>query len=209
MNCPLCCSDKVNKHINRNNVDYFLCNDCLLVFMDPEKQMEEEDKKIRYNKHKNNVSDSGYRSFLMELARPSFGLIDNTKECLDYGCGPTKAMETLFHENGFKMDSYDPLFFHTIKQRQYYLITCNEVVEHFSTPKKDMEELLKWVKKGGFLLIGSYLWDSSTDFANWHYLSDPSHVCFYNAETFKFISKSFGLELIQISSDRVLIFKKI
>ena len=121
MNCPLCYSDKIKKKITRDNVDYFLCSDCLLVFMDHKKQMKEEDKKLRYNKHKNDISDLGYRKFLMDLAKPGFKLIDNTKECLDYGCGPTKAMEFLFHENGFKMDSYDPCFFSTKNENDMIL----------------------------------------------------------------------------------------
>ncbi|MEI6092421.1 MAG: methyltransferase domain-containing protein, partial [bacterium] len=150
MNCPLCSSDKTSKHFNRNNTDYFLCSNCDLVFMDHKKHMNDEEKKLRYYKHKNNISDLGYKSFLMELAVPSFKLIDKDKKCLDYGCGPTKAMEQIFRDNGFEMYSYDPCFFPEIEKEEYNLITCNEVIEHFSNPKEELKKLFKLIKKDGF-----------------------------------------------------------
>ncbi len=211
MNCPLCSSDKTNKHFNRNSSDYFLCSNCSLIFMDKQKHINDEEKKLRYDKHKNDISDLGYRNFLMELAVPSFKLIDKSKKCLDYGCGPTKAMEHLFFEHGFKMDSYDPCFFFEIQNKEYDLITCNEVFEHFSNPKEELEKLFKLIKKDGFAVIGTNLWEKdlgvNTDLSTWHYLSDPTHVCFYSTSTFEFISKTFGFQLLEIIDKRVIILK--
>jgi len=185
-----------------------VCSECDLLFMDPLKHPSQDEQKERYKKHKNSVQDAGYKDFLMQVASPCFEFIDKDSECLDYGCGPTKVMEELFKKNGYMMTSYDPFFYPQIPNKKYDLVTCNEVIEHFTFPDKELKKLCDLLKVGAYLAIGTQTWDERIDLKNWHYLTDPTHISIYKRHTLEVIARLFGLVTVGQNDDRVILFRK-
>ena len=209
MKCNLCNSNDVKKHFSRSEVDYFLCDTCKLIFMAPSHHPDLNYCEARYKLHKNDPFDEGYKHFLMELASPCFRLVDKNAKCLDYGCGPAKVMETIFKENGYNMESYDPCFYPELTPGSYDLITCNEVFEHFSFPAAECKRLCGILKDDGILAIGTNMWNSKTDFKTWHYLTDPTHISIYNKQTVTCLAEIFGLKTVEFYGDRLAILKKV
>jgi hypothetical protein len=208
MNCGLCGSKDISRCFNRNNADYFMCAVCGLVFIDHKKHPSVNELRQRYQKHENTPGDQGYRDFLMELASPCFKFIDNKCECLDYGCGPTKIMEVVFENSGYKMESYDPFFYPEIPLKKYDMVTCNEVVEHFFFPIEEFLRIKDIMKSGGYLGIGTYLWDERTDLKTWHYLTDITHTSIYSSRSIGYLARLLGLEVIESDARRVTILRK-
>ena len=209
MNCILCNSKDVQKHFSRNNRDYFICDVCKLIFMDPSQHPDVNYCEARYKLHKNDPLDEGYRNFLMELADPCFLLIDGNSKCLDYGCGASKVMENIFRQNGYNMESYDPCFHHGMVLTKYDLITCNEVIEHFSSPELELKGLLGLLKDEGILAIGTNMWNTGVDLVTWHYLTDLTHMSIYSRQTVEYIAKIYGLKMIGFYGDRIAMLSKV
>jgi hypothetical protein len=208
MNCRLCGSKNIRKHLFRDNTDYFICDACGLLSMDHEKLPSNDELLQRYQKHENNANDQGYKKFLMELASPCFELMDNKSECLDYGCGPNKVMEIIFKEKGYRMESYDPFFYPDLPLKKYDFVTCNEVAEHFYSPFEEFVKIRDLIKDGGYLGLGTYLWDESTDLRSWHYLTDMTHVSIYSRRTIERLAGLLGLEVAESDGRRITILRK-
>jgi hypothetical protein len=47
-----------------------------------------------------------------------------------------------------------------------------------------------------------------TDFSNWYYKNDPSHIGFFNKQSLVYLAKELKLEL-DIYSERVIFLKKL
>ena len=51
------------------------------------------------------------------------------------------------------------------------------------------------------------LTDQVTDFANWHYKNDPTHVSFFSSKTFAYLAGRDGFLLEIIGPDVILLQK--
>ncbi len=107
------------------------------------------------------------------------------------------------------MAIYNPFFAPdpSTLERQYDFVTCTEVVEHFHRPASDWRRLVSLVKPGGWLGIMTKLTPEIDGFTNWHYIRDPTHVCFFCRATFRYLAKRDGLNLEFVLED-VILFRK-
>jgi len=62
---------------------------------------------------------------------------------------------------------------------------------------------------GGIWVVMTHFWNETTNFKNWGYAHDPTHVIFYHEETFRFIAANFGFEILEYQKERVVILRKI
>ncbi|MGR5149030.1 class I SAM-dependent methyltransferase [Photobacterium alginatilyticum] len=208
--CPLCQSHSADTfHQDKRRV-YFRCQECALVFADPEALLAPDDEKAVYDKHENNPDDPGYRRFLGRLADPLIERL-GTSSCsgLDFGSGPGPTLSVMLAEMGYNMAIYDPYFAHdpTVLDRQYDFVTCTEAIEHFYTPAKEWGLLTAMVKPGGWLGFMTKLATDADAFAHWHYKNDPTHVSFFSRETFRYLAKRDGLEVEFVGNDVILLRK--
>ncbi len=150
-----------------------------------------EAEKHRYVQHNNDPDEPGYRAFLMTLAQPCMEAVPESARCLDYGCGPTESMSRIFADHGMRMESYDPFFRHEEPVGPYDLIVCCEVFEHFFDPRREMARISSLLAPGGILGLRTKLWTDETDWKNWHYLNDTTHVAFYHKNTIDHIKETF------------------
>lgn len=229
--CPICKekAEQITKRIyKKQERKFFLCKKCELIFTPP--KLKHKELIERYSMHNNYYEDLNYRKFLLELASPvfeiiksefkiksikEFDILKNKLQCLDYGCGPTKVMQKIFESQGFKMDSFDPIFYNIFnnieennknKLMKYDIITCNEVIEHFEQPLIEFKKILKNLKPNGILAIGTSIWNEKTKLNSWTYMTDITHLTFYSLNTLKHIAKKLNLEIV-FYNKRIVIYK--
>jgi SAM-dependent methyltransferase len=206
--CPLCNGNSLSIVENAFKESY-LCNDCNLIFVNPELRLDEVEEKSRYSFHQNRISDQGYVDFLNQVISPTLKFIDGSMIGLDYGCGPNPVLSELIKQHNIECDFYDPYFFPKIDlQKRYDFIFATECFEHFFSPQKEMETIFKLLKPNGILAIMTEFWTSTEDFSHWYYPKDPTHVSFYNLESFDFICKHYGLQTIFCDEKRVVLMRK-
>jgi len=208
--CPLCAGHDTAAPFARDTTrEYLRCAQCNLVFVPPQFHPATDVERQRYDLHQNNPSDPGYRRFLSQLTEPMIARLSAGAKGLDFGCGPTAALALLFEETGFKMCRYDPFYQPhqaTLKQA-YDFVACSEVVEHFFHPTREWKLLDRLVRTGGLLGIQTGLREPGTDFLQWWYREDITHVCFYSRLTFEWLARSKGLT-VEFSGKSVVLLGK-
>lgn len=217
MKCLLCESSRttpfaVEKKPARN---YFHCDQCDLIFMDPDERLLPEDEKARYDQHQNQDTE-GYRQFLAPLIQDiqnysvMLGKQSADVKILDYGCGPTAFLGSMLSEVGFKPAKYDPFYFSDQKplQSSYDVITSTEVWEHFHHPREEIMQLMKILKTFGLLAVMTAGHPGVALFHDWQYRRDLTHVIFFTEKTMRWIADHFGLDLIKAQTPYWVFQKK-
>lgn len=144
--------------------------------------------------HCNDVNDSRYLEFLEPLYSQLQTRLAPESEGMDFGCGPGPALASLFRRAGHHVTLYDP-FYHPDKNaldKQYDFISASEVFEHLYNPATEIQKLRRLLKPRGWLGVMTQLVDEQTDFANWYYRRDPTHVVFFSLRSFAWIAHGFG-----------------
>ena len=208
--CPLCHSEQHGVFVEDKNRCYFRCQQCALIFADPEAQLSPEQEKAVYDQHQNNPDDMGYRQFLGRLATPLVERLPaGPLDGLDFGSGPGPTLSIMLEEMGYNMAIYDPYFAPdpSVLTRQYDFVTCTEAIEHFNQPAKEWGLLLSMIKPGGRLGLMTKLATDAEAFTRWHYKNDPTHVSFFSRDTFRFLAQRDGLEVEFVGNDVILLRK--
>ncbi len=194
MNCPLCASPEVNPFAELRGARYFRCAVCLLTFLAPEQRPSAEAELAHYGTHENDAADPRYRAFLDRLATPLAERLSPGAQGLDFGAGPAPALAEMLRERGFQVRVYDPFFAPDDEafRGSYDFIACTETVEHFHAPAAELARLDAMLRPGGWLGVMTEMLEDDARFAGWRYARDPTHVCFYRAETMAWIAEHFG-----------------
>jgi len=176
----------------------------------PHERLSRSEEKARYDLHRNDPYDTGYRSFLSSLVEPLLERVPAGSEGLDFGCGPGPALPVMLHEQGFSMTVYDPFYApdESVWLRTYDFITATEVLEHLCRPAEELDRLWGVLRPGGWLGIMTKLLPDHESFHNWNYISDSTHVCFFCLATFEYIAVHWNVSLELPGSDVVLFQKR-
>ena len=192
--CPLCHSDLVRQLAVVDSKAFWRCDVCHLTFLSSESHLSPEDELTRYLLHENSPEDCRYRQFLSRLTDHLIPKLQPGAKGLDFGSGPGPTLSVMLEEAGFPMAIYDPYFAPDTAplEREYDFITCTETVEHFYQPAKEFHRFNRLLRCNGWLGIMTETLDSDTDFANWWYHREPTHVCFYKQATMEWIAIQYG-----------------
>ena len=210
LNCPLCEAENVHFFVHDKKRDFFRCNQCSLIFVPPLQFISSEEEKAIYDLHENSPEHEGYRAFLSRLFVPMKKRLKEASFGLDFGSGPGPTLSVMFEEAGHSVELYDAFYATkpSVFERQYDFITATEVLEHLHNPKKEIERLWLCLKKNGILGIMTQFAREKERFAGWHYIKDYSHVCFYSAQTFRWLADVLQAELDFVDEGAVLLQKK-
>jgi 2-polyprenyl-3-methyl-5-hydroxy-6-metoxy-1,4-benzoquinol methylase len=206
MLCPLCGKKSTTDLLTEQRRHFFRCAQCDLVFLNPSQRLSLEDEKARYEEHNNDVNDPRYQDFV----RPLFDLVCEIMEPgasgLDFGAGTGPVLSEMLESNGYRIQRYDPFFWPNARllDLQYDFVATSEVVEHFANPADEFARLRGLLRPRGLLGVMTLLHDDSTDFESWYYLKDPTHICAYSENTFKWIAREFGFQAPDIRSERLI-----
>lgn len=206
--CPLCLHSQ-GSFFYQDVREFYRCPDCLLVFVPPSAFPSRQEERAEYDKHRNSPEDLGYRRFLSRLFEPLTERLPPGSRGLDFGSGPGPTLSVMFEEAGHHQAIYDPFYASDPAplSGRYGFITASEVVEHLHHPRRELDHLWSLLLPGGWLgLMTKRVLDRQA-FARWHYKSDPTHVCFFSLETFRWLADLWGAELLVAGRDVVLLRK--
>lgn len=195
--CPLCGDASPAPYHTDRAREYLRCARCALVFVHPASRLPPLAEVMRYLEHRNDPADEGYVRFLSLLADPLRARLPAGSRGLDYGCGPAPVLGGILTAAGLPTVSCDPLFHldESLLERTYDFVTCSEVLEHVHEPGALFPRLAALVRPGGTLAIMTRFHGAEAPFATWWYRRDATHVCFYHADTMRWIAARFGWPL--------------
>lgn len=210
LHCPLCSHGKVELFHDDTARQYLRCYHCELVFVPERFWLSLEEEKATYDLHENDVNDPGYQQFLTRLSGPLLERLAGPQQGLDFGCGPGPALSMLLEANGHRVKLYDPMYHNdpSALAISYDFICATEVIEHLHYPAATWSTLFSLLKPEGWLGIMTKLVRNKSAFAQWHYIRDLTHVCFYSKATFTYLAQLFNAELYYAATD-VILLKKI
>ena len=162
-----------------------------------------------YELHDNRIDDPGYRRFLARLADPLLQRLTPQSRGLDFGCGPVPLLAAMLEEHGHRVALHDS-FFHPrpqLLEGRYDFITASEVVEHLHAPGRTLDSLWACLRPGGWLAIMTKLVIDADAFARWHYIRDPTHVCFFSRATWRWWAARAATEAHFRGGDVILLRK--
>lgn len=191
--CPLCASPETLPFHRDARRPYLRCPQCALVFVPGAFHVDAATEKAQYDLHENALDDPRYRQFLARLAGPVLTRVPAGSRGLDVGCGPAPLLARMLEEGGITMRVFDPYYApdETVwTLPPHDLVTASEVVEHFRDPAAAFARLFAAVRPGGVLAVMTRRLKATTprEFADWHYIRDPTHIAFYATETFEWIA---------------------
>jgi len=163
-----------------------------------------------YELHENAVDDPAYRRFLSRLHAPLLERLAPGSEGLDFGCGPAPALARMLEEGGHRVALYDVFFapHSAALDRSYDFICATEVVEHLHQPAAELQRLWQCLRPGGWLGVMTKLVRDRQAFASWHYIRDPTHVCFFSRASWCWWADARGADLSFIGNDVTLLQKR-
>jgi SAM-dependent methyltransferase len=194
--CPLCGTITDTSFFEDRARRYFRCASCDLVFLHADDRPLPLDETVRYLAHRNDPADAGYVQFLRTLADPVCLAVPVGAHGLDVGCGPTHVLAELLSATGRPTAHYDPLFFpdDALLATVYDFVTCCEVAEHAHDPAALFARLGSMLRPGGVLAVMTQF-HGAVPFDQWWYRRDSTHVCFYSADTMRWLARRFDYEL--------------
>ena len=208
--CPLCGAGGAGAIKTNDARRYFQCAQCALVYLHPEHRLSRADERARYELHENDPADRDYVGFLRRLADPLMDRLQPGACGLDFGCGPAPVLSALLTSAGFPCAHYDPFFApnEALLGARYDYVTCSEVVEHAHDPAEMFATLHRLLRPGGVLGVMTRFYPAGTAFADWWYRRDPTHVCFYDEATMRWIAERHGWRVDFPRADVALFTKR-
>lgn len=209
-NCPLCgeSSTFFYSSVKPFEANYSRCNQCGLVFMDPNYLLDNSEEKERYLTHNNDINDERYVNFLHKLIHPVQKYITKEMRGLDYGSGPSPVLVELMNRSGYQIEAYDPYFSKIELAKEYDFITSSEVVEHFYNPRLEFDNLISRLKTQGILGIMTSILYEDIDFEKWYYRHDNTHVSFYTPKSLEFLEDHYNLKRLYLN-ENIVIWEKL
>lgn len=191
----LLCNSNVKLFYKSKKKDYYKCEDCLSVMLDPSYYLTEEAEKERYETHNNDVKDISYQNFVAPIFESIKENYSKDHVGLDYGAGNGPVVTSLFHH------------YPEYLSKNYDYIICSEVVEHFHNPYNEFKRLGDILKPGGSIFCLTSLYDEDIDFQNWYYKNDATHVFFYHRKAFEWLAKEFKFSDLKINGKLIKLTK--
>lgn len=197
--CPLCGQAALPFH-EEKSARWLGCQHCGLVHRAREQWPSPEENARRLALHRNSPWDEGYRRWLQPFAQALVKRLPQGSAGLDVGSGPAPVLAQLVEDAGLRCAHWDPLFSPQPRQAPvtgWTFVTMSEVFEHLSAP---LDELRRWrdaLAPGGWLVVGTGLFDEDESFPSWWYARDATHLVFARPRSFAWLATQLDMELEQ------------
>ncbi|WPU64659.1 class I SAM-dependent methyltransferase [Peredibacter starrii] len=210
MTCPLCQHQSSTIFDQDKIRSYYLCGNCELVFVPREALISPTEEKKRYDSHQNSDQDPGYHHYLQNISQEVLPHLLKSERGLDFGCGATKILGSFFEQRGHSVDSFD-LYYHpdqSIWDKKYDFIILSEVIEHLGEPETVMKRLSSILNPAGKIFIKTKMYPQKSQFPNWFYKRDITHVQFFNQKSFEFLAQLMKMTGPEKIGDDLFLFKE-
>lgn len=207
--CPLCRKGHAGPFFQDKHRDYLRCGHCQLIFVPKRHWLTLDQERAEYDLHENDPHDAGYRRFLSRFSEPLLKRLPPGQTGLDFGCGPGPTLSGMLEEKGHTVDLYDPFYQNhpSVFEKQYDFICATEVAEHLRDPDAEFQRLFAMLKPMGWLGVMTRLADHVDAFAQWHYIRDATHICFYSLPVFHYLAARFDAR-VEFYPPDVALFRK-
>lgn len=207
VSCPLCEGAGVffQKHGDRL---FYLCGVCSGIFLDSRYYPDADAEKKRYMEHNNDVEDIRYQEFVSPIVQSVLSDFTPQHQGMDFGAGTGPVISKLLQDKGYDIVQYDPFFYDEpqLLQKKYDYIACCEVIEHFHHPYDEFKRLKQMLERRGRLYCMTEIFHPEMDFHRWYYKTDPTHVFFYQKDTFSWIKKNIRFSDISIDKRLIIMY---
>ncbi len=209
-NCQICNGDTIVWNDAQFDFTYDYCKQCHFikksVVLEPSAEKEE------YMRHNNTIENESYVNYFKGLIDSCFIKYCQNKTVLDMGSGPYPILkEILLRDYQITIDDYD-LYFNPneeVFKNKYDTIITTEVIEHVDQPLKFVESLLDLLNHGGHLVIMTlFHHQDQAIFDDWWYRRDPTHIGFFDLETFNHIAAKYDLKIVETDNKRLIVLQK-
>lgn len=192
------------------DVDYYICTNCHAYLKRDDLYFDALNEKNHYEQHNNDVNDIGYQNFTAPVTNTVLKYCSTNMIGLDYGCGKGPVISHQLIEKGYQVNLYDPYFYPDTLylHKTYDFIFSCEVFEHFYNPLEEITKLHSILKPNGLLIVKTHLYNNQTDFKNWYYRKDLTHVFIYTFKTFEYIAEHFRFDILILEEKLVVLRKR-
>lgn len=211
MTCPLCQHPSSTVFDQDKLRSYYLCGQCELVFVPRESLVSSCEEKKRYDSHQNSDQDLGYHNYLLHISQEILPHLVTNGRGLDFGCGATKILGSFFEQSGHNVDSFDLYYYpdQTIWDKKYDFMILSEVIEHLGEPRDVMKRLSALLNSNGKVFIKTKIYPAKSQFPNWFYKRDITHVQFFNQKSFEVLAQLMNLSGPTKIGDDLFLFKEL
>jgi len=209
--CPLCGGKDVAVYHTDVQREYVCCELCHLVYVPEPYHLTPVEEKAVYDLHQNDGDQEGYRKFLSRLEKQLCRKLgENQRMGLDFGCGPGPVLADMLGESGYSMKLYDPFYFRNkeVLSDKFDFICATEVVEHLRRPLQEFDLLFSCLRTGGWLGLMTKMVQDQSAFTKWHYIRDPSHICFFSKPAFSHLADRYGAYM-EFAAEDVILMRKV
>ncbi|NLC33351.1 MAG: class I SAM-dependent methyltransferase [Clostridiales bacterium] len=179
---------------------YHRCLRCGFTLKDRADILSAKDEFQEYENHNNSIHDRGYVSFLKDFLRQAALPFARGKACLDFGSGPEPVLAQLLQRDyGFCVDIYDKFYAPApvYEGKTYDLLTCTEVLEHIPDPRSVFALFRRAMHSQSVLsLMTSLRPISDSEFLEWSYIREATHIAFYTMEAMTLLAQEHDLRII-------------
>ncbi len=213
MECIICAHATYTlKHPNLHT-KYHLCKRCGFISKDVKDHLSQEQEFKNYELHENSIEDERYVAYFEKFLQEAvFPFVNEGKEALDFGSGPSPVLAQLMaRDYGYNYTLYDKFYAPNTayKGKKYDLITSTEVIEHIADPVPVFKEFRELLADDGILAVMTlFAPDVEDNFFGWHYLRDKTHISFFTPKAMGILADTAGLEMIYCDEYRYTTFKK-
>ena len=207
--CPLCGTAEPTEFHHGARGAFLRCWLCALVFLDPAQWPSLDAEIARYELHENDDEDPRYQEFLSRLADPLIARTRPGDRGLDFGSGESDALAQLLTRAGRPTSAYDAAFRpdEALLRQQYDFVACSEVLEHAHSPRSVLDQLGRLVTPDGIIGIMTGMYDAVPSFADWWYIRDVTHVCFYSRPAMEWIAHAYAWS-VEFPAPNVTVFAR-
>lgn len=210
--CPLCLDSNTQLFFTKKKSEknYWQCQVCQMIHLDKEYILNSAEEFEHYQTHNNDIHDPRYQKFVSDITDYVQEKISSSAIGLDFGAGPGPVITHVLEKSGYRVEVYDPFFNpqdEVLKSRYDFIVSC-EVIEHFNNPAKEFSTLSNLLNEGAALILKSHFYKNDIHFPSWYYHADPTHICFYQEETFHWIKEKYQFKSVEILSDRLCVLWK-
>lgn len=188
---------------------FYHCPHCEFVFANSLNFLPPEVKRTRYIKAQTNAKQAKLLLFVQALSSQLSQLNTGQLTGLNFGRSLPDESYDLLASNNHHIFNYDPFLSEDLGTlRQSYDFVCSyHVIEHFANPRKEWLTLSRLIKPEGWLAISTKILTNLSGFAKWHHKNNPTHVSFYQPQTFQFLADLYGFKLL-FATDELILMQK-